>query len=516
MKIDQLNRREFLQVTSVLGLSAASAGYTITANAAGGKTLNARTDLALSSLDPGYMVGGSEITVQWAMMPRLANFAFDAEGALTWEPSDFVTRIEQTDPTHIEFTVKPGLKWSNGFGEFSAHDVKYSLERMLESEWKGNWSSLDHVEVTDDYNGTIVLNKAFAPIWAMTIAAGTGCLVCKEATEKVGGKYAMEVPATCGPYIMDWIPKQKVTLKPNPEWTGATPDFDEIVYNIISAPEAAELAYEAGEIDNTKITAKTMVRWQESPPANTKLHVAGALQYMWMGMNTEHPKLKDIKVRQALQHAVDVESILAGAYEGASIRSHGMVCPGLVGNRKSSDISYDPARAKALLEEAGVADLSLVLKTLNHPERVLAAQIIQANLADIGVTLEVIPLDSGPFWNMGQESKGDEWKDLQLWLMRFGGSPDPHDMAQWFVRDQVGIWNWERWSDDEFEALYEEGQVETDSVKRNEIYVRMQEIMDATGAYVWIGHEPEVFAHRDNFTPMISAGGEEDFARFKG
>lgn len=516
MKIDELNRREFLQVASVLGLTAATSSYSIVANAAGGKTLNARTDLALAALDPGYMVGGSEITVQWAMMPRLANFAFDDAGALTWEPSDFVTRLEQTDPTHIEFTVKPGLMWSNGYGEFSAEDVKYSLERMLESEWKGNWSSLDSVEVTDKYNGVIVLNKAFAPIWAMTIAAGTGCLVCKEATEKVGGKYAMEVPATCGPYVMDWIPKQKVTLKPNPEWTGTKPEFDEIVYNIISSPEAAELAYEAGEIDCTKITAKTNVRWQSSPPANTKLHVAGALQYMWMGMNTDHPKLKDIKVRQALQHAVDVDAILQGAYEGASIRSHGMVCPGLVGNRKSGSIDYDPAKSRALLAEAGVSGLSLVLKTLNHPERVLAAQIIQANLADVGVTLEVIPLDSGPFWNMGQESKGEEWKDLQLWLMRFGGSPDPHDMAQWFVRDQVGIWNWERWSDDEFEVLYEKGQVETDTAKRNDIYVRMQEIMDATGAYVWIGHEPEVFAHRDSVTPMISAGGEEDFARFKG
>jgi peptide/nickel transport system substrate-binding protein len=147
---------------------------------------------------------------------------------------------------------------------------------------------------------------------------------------------------------------------------------------------------------------------------------------------------------------------------------------------------------------------------------VLAAQIIQANLADVGIDVKVLPLDSGPFWDMGQESKGEDWKDLQIWLMRFGGSPDPHDMAQWFVRDQVGIWNWERWSDDEFEDLYVKGQLETDTQKRHDIYLRMQEIMDATGAYVWIGHEPEVFAHRGTIMPMISAAGEEDFARFTG
>ena len=515
MNAPTMKRREFLQVASALGLGGAMGAYSIQALADGKRVLNARSHLKLASLDPGYMVGGTEVTVQWALMPRLANFSFK-DGALIWQPSDFVDYLEQTDPTHIDFTIKQGLQWSNGYGELTAADVKYSLERMKVSEWKGNWEALDRVDIKDKYSGTVVLNKSFAPIWATAFVAGTGCLVCKEATEKAGGKYTMEIPATCGPYVMDWVPKQKVTLTPNPLWTGAKPYFDQINYINIDSPESAELAYEAGEIDITKITAKAHVRWQKTPPENTKLHVAGALQYMWMGMNVDHPKLQDIRVRKAIQHAVDVDSIIQGAYEGASIRSYGMVCPGLVGNRTANGIAYDPAKASELLSEAGVSGLSLDLKTLNVPERMLAAQVIQANLGSVGIQVNVIPLDSGPFWNMGQESKGDEWKDLQLWMMRFGGNPDPHSMAQWFVKDQVGIWNWERWSDPEYEELYQKGQVETDPQKRHEIYVRMQEIMDATGAYVWIGHEPEVFAHRTTMTPMISAGGEEDFARFTG
>ncbi len=510
-----MKRREFLQVASVLGVGAAFGGYSIAVNAAGERVLTARTDLALASLDPGYMVGGSEITVQWALMPRLANFAFK-DGALTWEPSDFVDHLGQRDPTHIDFTVKQGLQWSNGFGEFTAEDVKYSYERMLVSEWKGNWSALDRVDLKDRYSGTLVLKKPFTPLWTITLIGGTGTLVCKAATEKVGGRYTTEIPAALGPYkIREWVPKQKLVLEPNPQWSGPKPWFERINYLVIAAPEAAELAYEAGEVDCTKVTAKTQVRWQKKPPANTRLHVAGALQYMWMGMNTDHPKLQDIRVRKAIQHAVDVDSIIQGAYEGASIRSYGMVCPGLVGQRKSNGIDYDPAKARALLSEAGVSGLSLELKTLNHQERVLAAQIIQANLGAVGIQVKVLPLDSGPFWSMGQESKGGEWKDLQVWLMRFGGNPDPHSMAQWFVGDQVGVWNWERWRSAEYDELFEKGQLESDPEKRHAIYVRMQEIMDETGAYVWIGHEPEVFAHRTSVVPMISAGGEEDFARFK-
>ncbi|MCH7788930.1 MAG: peptide ABC transporter substrate-binding protein, partial [Acidobacteria bacterium] len=125
------------------------------------------------------------------------------------------------------------------------------------------------------------------------------------------------------------------------------------------------------------------------------------------------------------------------------------------------------------------------------------------------------PLDPGPFWDMGQESKGDTWKDLQLWIMRYGTSPDPYECFQWFRREQIGVWNWERWSDDEFEALYKEGLVSTDPARRNEIYLRMQEIMEDTGAYVWIDHEPEVFIHRNSVALDISPSGNSDFRDFK-
>ena len=160
-----------------------------------------------------------------------------------------------------------------------------------------------------------------------------------------------------------------------------------------------------------------------------------------------------------------------------------------------------------------MSNLSLTLQTLNLLDRVTAAQIIQANLAEVGIQVEVIPLDSGPFWNLGQESKGDAWKDLQLWIMRYGGSADPFDHFQWFVRDQVGVWNWERWSSDEFEALYQRGIEERDEAERNRIYLRMGDIMEDTGAYVWLTHEPKTFAHRTWLAPGLSPSGFLNFTQ---
>ena len=194
---------------------------------------------------------------------------------------------------------------------------------------------------------------------------------------------------------------------------------------------------------------------------------------------------------------------------------HGIVPLGITGNRSVSKYSYNPDEARALLAEAGVSGLELELKTLNEAYRVTAAQIVQANLADVGITLTITPVDSGPFWNLGLESKGEDWKTLELWWMRYRTSPEPSDSVQWFVKSQVGVWNWERWSDQEFEDLWAKGLAETDTAKRSEIYLRMQEIMEDTGAYVWITHDPLSYVHSDKIVPDFDSGGEVLVERFR-
>ena len=99
--------------------------------------------------------------------------------------------------------------------------------------------------------------------------------------------------------------------------------------------------------------------------------------------------------------------------------------------------------------------------------------------------------------------------------MRYGTNPDPYEACQWFRREQIGVWNWERWSDDEFEDLYQKALGEVDTAKRNAMYVRMQEIMEDTGAYVWISHEPETYVHRANIEIDVSPAANVNFRGFK-
>ncbi|WP_159587773.1 ABC transporter substrate-binding protein [Chelativorans xinjiangense] len=484
--------------------------------AQGRTILRSRNKADIESLDPLTMGTTQEREVMTATLPRLARVVTTG-GAYDWEPSVYVESFEIVDDTTIAFKLKPGFNWSSDFGELTAEDVKYSFERAKgDSQWKDKWAAFDRVEVTGEYSGNIVLAYPFPAFTLTVLAHGMACVVSRAAVEAAGGKYTVEMPATCGPYMVkEWIPKQRMSLVPDPQWPGEKPDFDEVQAILVAEITAAELAYEAGELDVTQISPEGFLRYEEALPAGSAIANAGHLNYAWLGMNTEHPKLSDIRVRKAIQHAIDVDTALQAGFSGSVIKANGIIPPGLAGHREKSGYDYDPEKARAVLAEAGVSGLELDLKTMNLPERLVIAQVFQANLAAVGIKVNIIPLEVGTYWNQGREKKGEEWKDLQIYLTRFGGGLDPSGYVNWFVKEQIGNWNWERWTDPEFEELYLAAAKESDTEKRAEMYLRMQQIMEDTGAYVWLWHDPESFIHRTAIVPSIVPGGEFEYAYFK-
>ncbi len=503
-----LTRRQLIHGAASIAIIASTPRL---ARAQQGGVLKVRSERDLQVLDPGWMIGGMEIDLQYACLGSLAVYSLK-DGQLGWVPSDFVERIEVVDPKRIEFELKPGILWSDDFGELTAEDVKYSYERIAdpqnEAPWKDKWKPLDHVEVIDTHKGAIVLTEPFAPLFVTTLCDGPGSITSKAATEKGGGRFQTSFPAICGPYrIKHWEPKQRVELELNPLWKGPKPDFGQVHFIIIEDVKTAEIAYEAGDVDITTVSEETFARYKGSPPAGSKLMIAFNNNWSWLGMNTEHPKLQDKRVRQAIQYAVDVQSALDAAYGGLAPRARGIVLPGLPGHRDTTKFETpDLEKARQLIEEAGASGLELELKMLPDTDKKTLAQVVQANLGDIGINVIITPTDPGPFWNLGIEAEGDDWKDLQLYIHEFGDAPDSSQMTQWYVGEQVGVWNWERWKDAEFDKLHYAALQESDPEKRSEMYLRMQEIMEDTGAYVWFAFKPAQKIYRDWMEPVIVPG----------
>ncbi len=501
----KLPRRSFLKGASALGLAAAAGGGFSRHAFADGTTLRTRAYSDMRSLDPAFSQGVVDEEIQAPIYNKLIQYQPGREWG--WQ-LDAAQSIEQADPTHINFTLKDTIGFTNGFGAMGAEDVKFSFERIidpaLESTNKPDWGPLSHVEVTGERTGTIVLKTPFQPLWNITLPYIAGNIVSKKAFESVGGKIDTTPVATSGPYLhKSWEPKQKTTLVRNPDWKGEAGAFDTIEIFPIDDEKAAEIAYEAGAIDFTRISLDSLERLKASPPADSTVVEFPSLFYVWVGMNLDNPKLENPKLRQAIQHAIDVPSIMQASYFSGAEPSTGIIAPGLVGHREQSmtGIAANLEKAQALLDESGESNVSLAIDVLNKSTNVTTAQILQANLAALGIALEIRLHEGATFWQLGEN------KDLELILNRFSMTPDPYYATSWFICEQAGVWNWERHCSEEFDKIHADAQAEADPEKRAAMYRRAQDIMEESGAYKFITHEatPDIF--RNTIVPALRPDG---------
>ena len=512
--INSLSRRSFLAAAGAFG--AASMALPRTALSNDGKVLTIRSYSDLQILDPAYRVSLPEDDIIRSIFaPMVIPQAGDV---WAWKPVA-VDSIEQLDDVTVSFKLKDNIGFSDGYGQMTAEDVKFSIERIAdpanESPYAGDWGALKEVEVKDKLSGLIHLKNKFVPLWTTTLPTPASCIVSKKALEELGDKITTKPVAQSGQYLLaDWQAKQKTVLKRNPDWAHEPGGFEEIHIIPIEDPATAERGFEAGDLDYTWTSVSSLPRLKENPPANSVVLEKPSLAYVWLGMNQDNEVMKDVRIRRAIQHAIDRPSVVDAAYYGAASVGNGIIAPGLPGSRDSVTYDYDPDKARALLDEAGAGNLSVTLDILNQSERLTAAQVIQANLADVGITCEIKQNDSGTFWTLGSKD-GDYFMDIQLVLSRFSMQPDPSWATVWFTPEQVGVWNWERFNNAEYKALHDEGLKESDTAKRDEIYKKMQALMDESGCYVFLTHEVVGAIHRDSIKPGLKPNGESLLSEFK-
>ncbi|MGI9304373.1 MAG: ABC transporter substrate-binding protein [Gammaproteobacteria bacterium] len=451
-------------------------------------TLRIRLIAELTNIDPAFWENQGDLWVMEAVLPKLVIYKPGTEWE--WEPHA-AESIEQVDDKTIEFKLREGIQWTNGYGELTADDVKYSFERYLNKELNspiaGNFALLDNVEITGKYAGKIHFKEPFAGVWGFVLPYASGHLVSKKAmAKKEGGRYGIDIPTTAGPFkIEKHVPKQKIVLVRDDNWPGAKPAFNRIEALPMSDAKAAKNAM-MGQLDWAVISLSAVPSLKEETPEDMQLEVRPTSNYFWLGLNMTSPDLADIRVRKAIQLAIDRDAIVDGAFFGEAEVSSGLASKGMLGYPGVNRIERDLYKARALLKEAGVEGLKLELEVVTETDEVTAAQIIQANLAEIGIYVQINTHEGGAFWSLGDE-KG---KELQLTLKEFSAPPDVNWSSQWFLPEQAGIWNWEYYDDAEFVKLHHASMAEMDRDKRHQLLIDMQKRMDQTAAYVWITHPP--------------------------
>ena len=467
-----------------------------------------RIDRDVEQLDPAFRSSPQDGSVIWAVFQKLAKFL---PGTTEWR-LDAASDLRQVSDTVVEFTLRPGLMFSDGYGEMTAEDVKFSFERIGLSSgenlspYRADWSNLERVEVTGTHTGRIVMRKPTAHLWRIGILDGSGSIVSRKAIQAMG-LGARQKPVGTGPYEMtQFEPKRQVLLRLRPDWAGPAPVFRDIAIRYVPDPKTAELAYRAGEIDFTELTPAVANALRTAP--ETVVAERPGLRFVWISLNTEKKPLDDPRVRRAIRMGLDVDQMLLAGYQGKAPRARALIQPAVTGHWPDAPAhKRDVAGAKRLLAEAGVAPgLRLKLTLLNQPAYQAMALVARSQLAEIGITIEVDARDGGSYWSSG---KGDAGKSLDLVIQRFNGKLDPNFNTQWYRSDQVGVWNWARWASPEFDALDEQAAATLDEAARAALVIRMQQLMEESAAFVWLTYDVDIFAHRSWLKPAIMPTGSD-------
>ena len=395
---------------------------------------------------------------------------------------------------------------ARGYGEVTAEDVKFSYERYaeLDSPYKDDWATLDHVEVIDDYTGVIHLKEPFAPLWTSTMPTPRGWILPKAYIEEVGAEAFGTDPVGSGAYDwVEWKPQQMVLLKRFDDYFGEPGGFDEMHLLPIEENKSAEIAMEAGELDLTYVSHAAADLFEADP--DFQVERRPMLHYRWVGMNVEHPKLQDENVRKAIIYAIDVPSIIQAAYLGQVDQAYTLIPPGLIGHWADAPrYERDVEKAKEYMAKAGIDSLELKLTTQDTSEYRTWAEIIQANLAEIGIDVNIDTVDETTFWSMGAEAQ----QELELVTLSYTSFPDPAWYTMWFTCEQIDVWNWFRWCNEEYDELHKQGMVTLDDAERQKIYEKMQMLWDEAAHTVWITNNSRVVVFTPDIVPALTPHGQ--------
>ena len=409
------------------------------------------------------------------LVPWLAESWEQSEDGLTWT-----------------FKLRQGVQFSNG-REMTAEDVKWSFERLIDpATGSGNAARVGppdtKIEVIDDYTVAITHPEPYG-IFPQSLGFDKSSgIMAKESLEDDG---TVMVPIGTGPFAISEVEgtTRLVLTKNENYWQEGLPYLDEIVIEPIPDDTVRETALRGGEVDwILAIAPQNFDSLDEDP--NIVVATAPQLSYDYIGINLTREPFSDVRVRQAIAFALDREQLCEAGFFGLCTPIQGPTGPGSPWYFDYAPYGRDVERAKELLTEAGYPDgfEMELLPTVQYGETVRAAQVLQAQLAEIGITATI----NAPEWS--------EWLDLEgnfnydAYLCNWNGLIDADQY--YYLQHHTGlVFNFTGFSDPEFDALVEEGRSISDFDQRYQIYEQANKLLVDEAPYVYMYNKEEIRAY---------------------
>jgi peptide/nickel transport system substrate-binding protein len=301
------------------------------------------------------------------------------------------------DRTTYDFMLREDATFTNG-EPFTAEDVKFSIERVQSDEWtislKQAMDVVDSVEVVSPTHARVTLS-APSNRWLFQMTTRIGAMFSREGVDDLANE-----PIGTGPYMLDeWVRGDRLVLERNPDYWGEAPAVGTVTLRYFDDPTALNNALLSGGIDVIG-TVQAPEALEQFSDEDTYQIIEGTTNgEVVLSFNNSQAPLDDRLVRQAIKHAIDHEAVLETAWAGRGSLIGSMVPPTDPWYEDLTGLyPYDPERAEQLLEEAGATDIELAFRIPNLPYAVSAAQVVQSQLEEVGITAGIDVLEFPAVW----------------------------------------------------------------------------------------------------------------------
>ncbi len=383
------------------------------------------------------------------------------------------------DGLSIVFALRDGVKFSDG-SDFDAADVVASYDTIRDPESASisaaNFASVASVEATDEQTVTVNLTAPDAALPSKLVPITTAIL-----PSEVDLAAVESTPVGTGPFVFDnRRANESLTLKANPHYWDGEPKVPSVEFRVLPDEAAIVSALQSGNVQMAVFDDALVA---DTVGGSVQVTETAQLSYHALQLNARDAALSDVKVRLAIACAIDRQEVLDTAALGEGEVTGPITSPAFKSDPNARPCpETDPDQARKDLEAAGAENLTLkaIVMQGGYSSAVAEAENIQAQLADIGITLELEVLESGAYV--------DRWVagDFQLAVALNGGQPDPDASYSRYFTSTGNLNAVAGYSSPTLDELFAKGRATNDVDERKTIYDEIAAELEEQAAWVWL------------------------------
>jgi peptide/nickel transport system substrate-binding protein len=423
-------------------------------------------------------------------------------------------RWENPDPLTYIFHLRHDVHFHNG-QLLTSRDVKWTFDSLINGKIRSAKAStfalVSHIDAPDDHTVIFHLKQPFASLlWNLSGAAGI--------VPYGSGEDFTQHPIGSGPFRFVSAQQDKnVIVERNPDYWGTTAKLDRVEFKVIpdATTRALELRKQSADVAINSLVADTVVTLQRDRDL-TVMESPGTI-YAYIALNLRDPILKDVRVRQAIACAIDVQPIIHYLLRDEARPAYSILPPQhWAYDGDVARYPHDPERARQLLDAAGYpakngVRFHITMKTSTEESTRLLAAVLQQQLREVGIALDIRSFESATF--LADVTKGAYQIHSLRWI---GGNQDPDMFENVFATSSFAPKRANRtfYSNPRVDALIREGRSTLDQEKRKAIYAEIQQILAEDLPYINLWYLDNVLVHTNRVRDIeLGPAGNYDFLR---